>query len=162
MIYASPSITNQLTRQRNLVARLRAGFQLANQRANALRSAFEEEHRAELEQPKLFAADLAAAERALRTLALEAYEQTHETKPAPGIAIQIRKRFEYETEAAIAWAVRTGRSALLELKTAAFERAARGFVMAAEPLDFVTIRDEPAALISSDLSAFVGESGAPL
>lgn len=162
MIHFSPSVTDQLTRQRNLVARLRAGFLLANQRANALRSDFETQYRVELEQPRLYAADLAAAERALRTLALEAYEQTHETKPAPGVAIQIRKRFEYETEAAIGWAVRTGRSALLDLKTAAFERAARGLVMAQEPLDFVTIRDEPSALISSDLSAFVGESGAPL
>lgn len=160
-----PTATNlaeTLRRQLNLVARLRAGQRLAQQRVNELRSAFEQEHQAELEQPKSYAADLEAAERTLRALALASYARDGDKHPAEGIGIQIRKRMDYEPEAAVVWAAYTGRHHLLDIKTAAFERSVRGLDMAGELPDFVTLRDKPAATIATDLSGFVAAEPVPI
>ena len=55
---------------------------------------------------------------------------------------------DYPEDKAFAWAKESGLALALDKK--AFEKSA-----SVQPLDFVTVREEPKVTISSDLSAFV-------
>src|SRR5690606_29002285 len=57
---------------------------------------------------------LAVAEREARTMAEAAYRETGETKPAPGVAIRVSERPEYDEAKAVEWAKSTGRALIPE------------------------------------------------
>lgn len=94
---------------------------------------------------------------ALRTkiseLALEAYTQTGEKKPASGVGIKVTKELVYYDEQALEFCIENLPNAL-KLDKRFFEKHAKG-VAETQPLNFVTIKEKPTATISSDLSEYL-------
>ena len=82
----------------------------------------------------------------VRELTIQAYLETQNKKPAPGVGIRLMKVFDYDVEKAKSWAVDHGFINLLDLNQAKFKKAAEGL-----NLDFVTIEEKPTATISEVL-----------
>ncbi|MBA7590529.1 hypothetical protein ES708_32653 [subsurface metagenome] len=89
----------------------------------------------------------AQAEGKLRELTLQAFGETGNKAPVPGVGIRIKEKLEYDLKAALDWA--KAHKMALSLDKKAFEKIA-----AASPETrpgFVTITEEPQATIATDL-----------
>lgn len=99
------------------------------------------------------AAMVAAAETALRAVAIERYDITKNRKPAPGVEIRLFKSYEIDESAGLAWAKEKSICLIPErLDVAAVKKMAT--VM---PLPFVVVDDEPRVMIASDLGLALAE-----
>ena len=107
-------------------------------------SQWEEQNHIALVQAKLAGETRDAAEAKLRAMTLEAYLETGNKAPAPGIGIRILTKLDYKTETAFEWAV--NHRLALKLDVPAFEKIAK-----ASPLEFVSLREEPQATIATVL-----------
>ena len=90
--------------------------------------------------------DLKVAEEKLRAATLEAYQETGNKKPAPGVGIRVVKEMFYDDDEAIQWAIRANALPCLSLQKANFKKVAEGL-----KLGFVDIREIPQATISKEL-----------
>lgn len=153
------ALLDELRKQVRLVARLRAEQDQVDQQVADLRSAFEARYASEIESLRRARQTLTEAEAALRYMAVLAFKETGDKKPVTGVAVQMRARMEYSPEAAIEWAIAKNRRSLLTLKRSDFERVAKALEGAGpeDALWFVQRVQEPAATISTDLTAFVEE-----
>ena len=88
----------------------------------------------------------AAISETVRELTIQAYLETQNKKPAPGVGIRLMKVFNYEAEKAKSWAVEHRFYNLLDLNAGKFKKAAEGL-----NLDFVDITEKPTATISEVL-----------
>ena len=87
------------------------------------------------------------AEAKLRELTLQAYEETGDKAPAPGVGIREVTKLEYDQRKAFEWALE--HKIVLKLDVSAFEKMAK---MASETRpSFVTIFTEPQAIIATNL-----------
>ena len=91
-------------------------------------------------------ARLREEEKKLRAATLEAYQETGNKKPAPGVGIRVVKEMFYDDDEAIQWAIRANALPCLSLQKANFKKVAEGL-----KLGFVDIREIPQATISKEL-----------
>jgi len=89
-----------------------------------------------------------AEETKLRELTLQAYAETGNKEPAPGVGIREITKLDYDQKVAYLWGL--DHRMALKLDTTAFEKIAK-----VSPLDFVTIIGEARATIASDLSGYL-------
>ena len=87
-------------------------------------------------------------EEELRKLTLQAYAETGDKAPAPGVGIREVAILEYDKKVAFDWA--KAHKMALKLDTRAFEK-----IVKADTPDFVTVASEPQATIATDLSEFI-------
>ena len=135
---------DQLQEQIKVVARARA---IANDFTNAKNNAYtqwEEKHKTLLTAVEDIKVTVQVEEEKLRELTLQAYAETGNKAPAPGVGIRERIVLTYETKIAFDWA-KAHRMAL-RLDTTAFEKIAK-----VDPPDFVKITTEPQAIIATNL-----------
>lgn len=90
------------------------------------------------------------AEQTLRDLTLQAYQETGNKAPAPGVDVRIITKLIYDAGEALEWAKQ--HVLALKLDTPVFEKIAK-----ASKLDFVEMREEPQATIATDLSKVLKE-----
>lgn len=121
-------------------------------------AAFDKENAALLASVKDAKSTSSAADTALRAIALEAYKTTKEKKPTPGVEVKMRTIYTYDANKAFEWA-REKKMALLpeRLDVPAFEK-----IVTATKIDFVTIDEEPAVQIASDLVKHIGADPLPV
>ncbi len=86
----------------------------------------------------------AGAEARLRDMTIEAYHQTHNKQPAPGLGIRETTKLTYDTAEALKWA--TEHKIALALDKKAFEG-----IVKTSPLDFVSTSFEVTATIAKEL-----------
>ena len=87
---------------------------------------------------------LSIAEGALRKMTIEAYRQTGEKQPAPGVGVRVTTRLRYELNKAFEWA--QDHHIALKLDVGTFEKLAK-----AQPLPFVEMIEDAQATIAADL-----------
>ena len=90
--------------------------------------------------------DLKVAEEKLRAATLEAYQETGNKKPAPGVGVRIVKEMLFDEDEAIQWAIRANAMRCLSLQKANFKKVADGLELA-----FVEILEVPQATIAKEL-----------
>ena len=134
----------QLKTQIRLVAELRASAQRASEAKIAARVAWENENRQILDLAVFTAKNVEDAETILRQLTLQAYAETGNKAPAPGVGVREVTRLEYDPQVAYLWGL--DHRMALKLDTTAFEKIAK-----ASPLDFVKMRGEAQATIATKL-----------
>lgn len=138
--------------QIRFVQELRERVAIERKREADLLAAWGVEHQALLDSLVLDIAALAGAEKALRDSAVAEYQATGNKAPAPGVAIRMMLRLDYELKEAYDWAEE--HKMALKLDVYAFEKVAKASPLA---FDFVVITQEPHALIATDLSKALGE-----
>ena len=89
-------------------------------------------------------AEVAEVEAKLRELTLQAYAETGNKAPAPGVGIRERTVLTYDGKVAFDWA--KAHKMALKLDTSAFEKIAK-----ISDLDFVAVTTEPIATIATTL-----------
>lgn len=145
-------MTGPLMQQLRALADARAAKIAHDDESRALRLAFEEQHFGLFVAQKDAASTVAALETSVRTLAAEAYLNTQEKKPAPGVEIKRFKTMKIvDPGAALAWSQRTGMALLPE----AIDEAALLKIAAATPLPFVHYGEETRVTIATQLNAAV-------
>lgn len=95
------------------------------------------------------AEDVSIAEEAVRKAALERFDRTGDRKVHAEVQIKEYTRLEYDEAAALDYA-RQHLVQAVKLDRSTFEKVAR-----AAPMDFVTVRKEPKAFITRDLSRWL-------
>jgi hypothetical protein len=117
----------------------------------AAKASFDRSHATLILLAKHDSAKVEELDAKVRALALAAYAESKDAKPAPGISIGLGKRIalSYDDKTALAWARETGIA--LALDTKAFEKVAE-----ATDLDFVTKTEVETqrVAIASDLTKF--------
>lgn len=89
----------------------------------------------------------------IKTMALQAYIETGDKKPADGVGIRVYKKLDYDILQAVEWC-KVNLEQALNLNVRTFEKYAKG-VEEVKPLEFVRYYEEPGATISSDLSDYL-------
>jgi len=135
----------ELLEQVKVVAEARQRALKALEAKNAARLKWESENRALLDEATLTAALVASEESKLRDLTLQAYHETGNKAPAPGVGVREVIRLDYDPKEALKWA--TEHQIALSLDKKSFEGFAK-----ATPLEFVKVTQEPQAIIAQDLS----------
>lgn len=85
-------------------------------------------------------------EEKLRAATLEAYQETGNKKPAPGVGVRIVKEMIFDEAEAIDWAVGASAKNCLKLNTSNFKKVAEGL-----GLPFAEIVEYPQATIAKEL-----------
>ena len=129
----------RLLEQRELASKLSGELR-------AKRDAFELTLADDVAASKELVAQMAATEEEVRALALAAYDGTNK-HVAPGVEVKIFTAVEYDSDVALAWAVKHG--IFLQLHRTEFERFAKGSTSTVA--EFVVVREEPRAQIATDL-----------
>jgi hypothetical protein len=95
---------------------------------------------------------LAEEEAELRDLTLQAYHETGEKKPAPGVGIRITKSLSYDETAAKAWALKEN-PGFLVLDRPGFEAYAKVLLKMKRSIPGILLQEEerPQATISKEL-----------
>lgn len=114
------------------------------------RRLWEEENARLISQAKETADLRDIAERQLRDLAVQLYEDSGDKHPGPGVAIRLMTRLSYDDRQALEWAKKNNLA--LALNKRAFESIAETM-----ELPFVKISKEPQATIAQDLAAALAE-----
>ena len=116
-----------------------------------LKRRFERQYIGTIERTKRAVALVEELDAKVRALALAAYTESKDTKPAPGISIGLSKKIAltYDTQRALAWARETNMALTLDVK--AFEEIAK-----AASLEFVTKAEVETqrVAIANDLTKF--------
>lgn len=107
---------------------------------------WEEENRELLDSIEAERIRLREEEETLRAATLEAYQETGNKKPAPGVGIRIVKEMIFDEAEAIDWAVDASAKNCLKLNTSNFKKVAEGL-----GLPFVEIAECPQATIAKEL-----------
>lgn len=128
------------------VRSLRLSISILKDMIDERMAAWEEENRELMDAIEAERIRLREEEEKLREATLEAYRETGNKKPAPGVGIRIVKDICYEEYMAITWAVEAGAGNCLKLDKKNFEKAAEALA-----LDFVTINSIPQATIAKEL-----------
>lgn len=89
-------------------------------------------------------AEVAVVEAKLRELTLQAYAETGNKAPLPGVGIREVMKFEYDGKEALQWAI--DHKMALKLDEVKFKNCVK-----ADPPDFVNVITEPQATISPNL-----------
>ena len=95
---------------------------------------------------KELVAQMSETEEEVRGLALAAYDGVNK-HVAPGVEVKIFTAVEYDSDVALAWAVKHG--IFLQLHRTEFERFAKGSTSTVA--EFVVVREEPRAQIATNL-----------
>lgn len=136
------------------VAKARADRDAIEGRVKALRAAFEDSIRKDLDALAALKKAADDAEAAARVQALACYELDKTNKaPALGAGIKVSRVYTYDAAKALEWARKSQMCLVPEsLDVKAFEK-----VLKASPasFDFVTSEDVPSATLGSDLSAYL-------
>ena len=134
----------ELKAQIKVVAEARQKSQEMDDKRKSLYDEFQTKH-IELFADVVSAATVVTeAETSLRELTLQAYEQTGDKAPAPGVGIRELTVLTYDNKVAFDWA--KAHKMALKLDTEAFKKIAK-----ADPPDFVKITTEPQATIATQL-----------
>lgn len=128
------------------VRELRLSISILKDMVDERRNRWEDENRELLDSIIAEGIRLREEEETLRAATLEAYRETGNKKPVPGVGIRIVKDLDYEECQAIEWAVEAGAENCLKLDKKNFEKAAEALA-----LDFVTINSIPQATIAKEL-----------
>ena len=107
---------------------------------------WEEENRELLDSIEAERIRLREEEEKLRAATLEAYQETGNKKPAPGVGVRIVKEMLFDEDEAIQWAIRANAMRCLSLQKANFKKVADGLELA-----FVEILEVPQATIAKEL-----------
>lgn len=107
---------------------------------------WEEENRELLDSIEAERIRLREEEEKLRAATLEAYRETGNKKPAPGVGIRIVKEMLFDEDEAVQWAIRANAMRCLSLQKTNFKKVAEGL-----ELDFVEILEVPQATIAKEL-----------
>ncbi len=139
---------NQLQEQIKVVATAR---KLAQEKADTWKTArtiWEESNKNLLDEAMQTSQFVSAAEIRLRELTLQAFTETGNKAPAPGVGIREVTKLDYDSKDALKWAME--HQIALNLDKKSFEGFAK-----ATPLEFVRITQEPQAIIATDLSKYL-------
>ena len=142
--------TNQLQAHIRVVARARDNKVSLDELKKQRLKEWEETNAALLSDIANNSAFLTDAESRLRELTLQAYAETGEKQPVPGVGIRETIELRYNPKQAFDWAIKNPLA--LQLNTKVFEKIARGF-----PLDFVEYAKVYLATIAQDLSKYSKE-----
>ena len=137
-----------LQEQISVVQEYRAGLTILQAMEAKREEEFRQAHRvlfSELANAKQLCAE---AEQALRDMTLQAFKETGNKAPAPGVGIRLITRLIYDASQAFGWAKQHGLA--LKLDTTTFEKIAK-----VNKPDFVAIAEEPQATIATDLNRIV-------
>lgn len=139
---------------------LRATAEEHAARLRARQAAFAADHAQLLLDVKVSVTAVAAAETAIRAIALTAYAADEIPKPAPGVEIKLFTVLEYDAEKAFAWAKQTG----VALIPASLDADAFTKIATASPVsfDFVTVTKDPRVQIGKDLDKALAVADAPV
>ena len=135
----------ELEEQIKVVSRARRAAQIAVKCKLGKLAAWEKQNREMLDLCTEIVQRVSAEETTLRELTLQAYSETGDKAPAPGVGIRERTVLTYDGKVAFDWA--KAHKMALKLDTSAFEKIAK-----ADPPDFVKITTEPQATIATELS----------
>ena len=134
----------QLKEQIKVVVETRCKAQTLKEMVSELRTEWEKYNAQTLDNLTQAGADVAAEEAKLRELTLQAYAETGNKAPVPGVGIREMTKLEYDEKVAFDWA--KAHKMALKLDTKAFEKIAK-----ADTPDFVKIITEPQATIATQL-----------
>lgn len=127
---------------------LRAGAAIWTAKLKARHEDFDRENAQLIQFVRETAAEVAAAETALKAVALQVHGNTGERKPAPGVEIKMFKEYAIDEVAGLLWATEKQ----LCLIPARLDIAAIKKLATVQPLPFVLIDEVPKATIATDLS----------
>lgn len=137
-----------LTDEVRTLARLRQERDELTARLDAATATFVEAWKEVVAARKAKSLEVEAAEARLKADVVAAYQATGDTAPAWGVKVKLQTVLDYQEEAALEWARRTGLALIPEsLDRKAFEKLAK-----ATTLDFVTANTVPQAQVATDLS----------
>ena len=133
-----------LREQIKVVAALRLSTQTLNSMKKETQMVWEKENSVLLESIRMATESKEAEEANLREMTLQFYAETGNKKPCEGVAVREVIKLEYDPKQALAWGMKHQLALTLDRKI--FE----GMVKTT-PLDFVTVRNEAQATISTEL-----------
>ena len=134
----------QLKGQIRVVAEARQKADEANHNLRSAQAIWEVANHILFEENELAKVQCGESEQLLRELTLQAYAETGNKAPAPGVGIRELTVLTYDGKVAFDWA--KAHTMALKLDTSAFEKIAK-----ADPPDFVKITTEPQATIATQL-----------
>lgn len=137
---------NELKEQIKIVAEARLKAQQASEAKTVARVEWENQNRELLDDVARTQAVCLDAEAKLRELTLQAYTETGNKAPAPGVSIKIMTELLYNPSQAFEYAKEHG--VALKLDVNSFEKMAK--IPELRP-SFVTVRERPQATIASNL-----------
>ena len=139
-----------LEQQIRTVSEKREKVSILQKAKDALYATLEYQYKESFEALASAKAHCSEAEQTLRELILQAYRETGNKAPAPGVGIRIITNLIYDATKALEWAKQHGLA--LKLDTSAFEKIAK-----VDKPDFVEMAEEPQATIATDLSKVLQE-----
>jgi len=119
------------------------------------RDRWEEEHHTDITRAKECQEAQECAEEELRQATLQAYEETGNKAPGPGLGIRVIEALEYDEHAALLWAIQHEMALALDKK--AFEKIAKAD---GKSMSFLTKTAKVTATIATDLATVLLESEA--
>lgn len=137
---------DELKNQIQVVVEARGNAEKVMDIVAASSALWEQENREIIEVRNAFIELRIEAEATLRELTLQAYAETKDKAPAPGVGIREITKLDYDPRQALTWAANHGMA--LKLDVGAFEKIAK-----VSPFVFVTISTEPQATIATNLEA---------
>ena len=135
---------NELKAQIRVVAEARGKADEVSHNLRSAQAIWEVANHALFEENELAKIQCGESEQLLRELTLQAYAETGNKAPAPGVGIRERTVLTYDNGVAFDWA--KAHKMALKLDTSAFEKIAK-----ADPPEFVKITTEPQATIATEL-----------
>ena len=143
----------ELTEQIKVVAGLRVASVTLNDSLSESRSLWELGNKNLIESVTNGKDAVMEAEAKLRELTLQAYAETGNKAPVPGVGIREIIKLEYDPKEALAWGLE--HKVCLKLDVSAFEKMSK----TASELrpSFVTLKTEPQATIATDLEAVLNK-----
>jgi len=134
----------QLKEQIKVLAKARRQAGTALECRNMARVEWENQNKVILDAVTDTATIVSETEATLRELTLQAYAETGNKAPAPGVGIREVTKLEYDAKIAFDWAKE--HAIALKLDVSGFEKVAK-----VSPPDFVTIFQQPQATIATNL-----------
>lgn len=148
---SSPAFADLASRVADL-ARLRSGLAKSKALLKERRESFETENAGLIEYiTKVQEPIVAAAETAVKAVALSLYNENGEKKLSEGVEVKVFKSYAIDERAALVWA----KEKQLCLVPESLDLTAVRKLASVTPLPFVSISEEPKVQISSDLSKLV-------
>jgi len=135
---------DQLQEQIKVVIEVRCQYHIAKDNKDSALKMWEEQNEDIISSASIASENMTEAEAKLRELTLQAYAETGDKAPAPGVGIRERTVLTYDGKVAFDWA--KSHKMALQLDKKAFEKIAK-----VSDLDFVDVTTEPIATIATTL-----------
>jgi len=135
---------DQLQEQIKVVIEVRCQYHIAKDNKDSALKMWEEQNEDIISSASIASENMTEAEAKLRELTLQAYAETGDKAPAPGVGIRERTVLTYDGKVAFDWA--KSHKMALQLDKKAFEKIAK-----VSDLDFVDVATEPIATIATTL-----------